>query len=78
MEILILVFLVLPLCFFMLLGYFSLIEERKVNEALTTLAKMQMEYYKEKQEKKQKEKEARVKTWNELEKEIGNACNHRF
>lgn len=48
--------------------------EEKEDKALADLIKIQ----EAEAEKKRKEKEELKRTWEQLEKEYGNACNHRF
>ena len=72
---------ILPL-FMCMLGAFAILaqermEEKRPNEAFQVLAKYLEEEYRKENEKIHEEKEELKRTWEQLEKEYGNACNHR-
>lgn len=82
LEMLFFVVFILPL-FMCILGGFAILaqermEEKRPNEAFQVLAKYLEEEYRKENEKIHEEREELKRTWEQLEKEYGNACNHRF
>ena len=81
LEMLFFVVFILPL-FMCMLGAFAILaqermEEKRPNEAFQVLAKYLEEEYRKENEKIHEEKEELKRTCEQLEKEYGNACNHR-
>lgn len=82
LEMLFFVVFILPLFMCMLGGFVILaqerMEEKRPNEAFQAWVKYLEEEYRKENEKIHKEREELKRTWEQLEKEYGNACNHRF